>query len=204
MRNEIVDLTTSDEQESEETSVEYVSHRPGSFDDFIGQDDIVFYGYNNVPVYYGNIGAVEYATQQVLGDMATTYSFGAIAVGYNEEIGPGGSSVYVIRLKPWSSFYTSNDDFTTNPLVNIQSINTDNSKVVVYPNPASRVINVQTKKSDDYQIQLIDVLGNIVFNQTYSSTKQLSIDATHLENGIYLLQMISNEGTSTLKIEIAK
>ncbi|HNR85826.1 MAG TPA: T9SS type A sorting domain-containing protein [Taishania sp.] len=169
-----------------------------------GQDDVIFYGYNNIPVYYGNIGAVEYATQQVLGDMVTTYSFGAIAVGYNEEIGPGGSSVYVIRLKPWSSFYTSNDDFTTNPLVNIQSINTDNSAVVVYPNPASSVINVQTKKSNDYQIQLIDVLGNLVFNQTYMSTKQLSIDATHLENGIYLLQLISNEGKSTLKIEIAK
>jgi len=41
MRNEIVDLTILPEEETIVSGVEYVSHRPGSFDDFIGQDDIV-------------------------------------------------------------------------------------------------------------------------------------------------------------------
>ena len=44
MRNEIVDLTTTESSEINEdtdSGVGYVTHRPKSFDDFIGQDDIV-------------------------------------------------------------------------------------------------------------------------------------------------------------------
>ncbi len=41
MRNEIVDLTITQSEEENEAGVEISSHRPKSFDDFIGQDDIV-------------------------------------------------------------------------------------------------------------------------------------------------------------------
>jgi len=40
MRNEIVDLTVTEEEEAD-PGAQFTSHRPGSFDDFIGQDDIV-------------------------------------------------------------------------------------------------------------------------------------------------------------------
>ena len=41
MRNEIIDLTQPEEEDSDNASSVIASHRPSSFDDFVGQDDIV-------------------------------------------------------------------------------------------------------------------------------------------------------------------
>lgn len=63
----------------------------------------------------------------------------------------------------------------------------------VYPNPATDMItlNVQGVGSDN-TVKLIDVLGNVVFEDNMSTTKK--IDVSTFKNGVYILS-VSNNGS---------
>jgi hypothetical protein len=76
------------------------------------------------------------------------------------------------------------------------------STLLVYPNPASHNISVVGNSS---QIQIVDLLGNIVYQQNVSSTKEInSIDISDLANGIYWIKSSIKNETSIQKVILNK
>lgn len=75
-----------------------------------------------------------------------------------------------------------------------QSINTVNNKSInIYPNPVSRIATVNAEGLKE--VSIIDANGRVVMHQNNTT-----IDISNLSNGIYLVRVITNNGTSVQKI----
>lgn len=74
-----------------------------------------------------------------------------------------------------------------------------NLDLLVYPNPSNDQVNILFGESGTYQIQMLDLRGEILQSETLKG-KELEIKVADLSAGIYLLQ-ISGDLTKTLKIQ---
>jgi len=68
----------------------------------------------------------------------------------------------------------------------------------IYPNPASYILHVSYPGSIK-AITLVDVLGNIVLN-----TPKTNIDVSGLANGVYFINLQTNEGILTKKVIVQR
>ena len=68
------------------------------------------------------------------------------------------------------------------------------NSVVMYPNPASSVLNIEN--AENSSIEIYDLLGRIILSENIiSSNKQLNVSS--LSNGTYLIK-ISNNGQNKI------
>jgi hypothetical protein len=73
----------------------------------------------------------------------------------------------------------------------------------IYPNPTEGIINLTGANAGT--LRIFDMLGQQVFEQVLeSSSETRTIDLSSLAKGMYLVQMQSDEGTFTDKIQIMK
>ncbi|HXD93040.1 MAG TPA: T9SS type A sorting domain-containing protein [Bacteroidia bacterium] len=82
------------------------------------------------------------------------------------------------------------------PTTSIKSIN--KTTYLLYPNPSNGVFIIETNTSDKQALQIFDVTGKIVLSQNINS--KTNIDASGLDNGIYFIQVKTNENTYTQKV----
>jgi|GEM_PF-1835006 len=86
--------------------------------------------------------------------------------------------------------------------------NSENNVVLngVYPNPVNyeSTISFNLKNSSDVSIAIIDILGKKVaehhFSNLQSGTHELSINASGLKSGTYILNLTTNTETTTTKL----
>lgn len=76
-----------------------------------------------------------------------------------------------------------------------------NIEFEIYPNPASKFINVKTEKLDNCQISIFDSNGKIVFQQKITE-QESNIDLSDINTGLYLVQLKSASGVVQKKITI--
>lgn len=100
-------------------------------------------------------------------------------------------------------YFDANPPVVTNTALNtIQTLTLNNSTISVgrdvgvYPNPASDEIFVENLESGRVVIRRIS--GAVVVSQDVISSK-VSIDISRLADGVYILQTISKESTTTMK-----
>jgi hypothetical protein len=91
------------------------------------------------------------------------------------------------------------DTFRSSPRVwGIDSIklgitnNTKETQVMVYPNPAQEVLNIQGVEIGS-SIMLYDLMGKLVLQKVCDSTIT-RLDIEHLTKGTYTLKIITKEG----------
>jgi len=95
-------------------------------------------------------------------------------------------------------------NFTVFPVVNLDEINSD-SKFQLFPNPANdfTVLIIRNSISDkNLKIKILQFNGKLV--QEVTIKKNMRIDTSGFENGIYLIQLIENDfviGNSKLIIK---
>lgn len=83
-------------------------------------------------------------------------------------------------------------------IVGISTMNV--ADFVVYPNPASDVLNVLlTQDQNNGAAHLIDAQGRIVMTETFSEGS-VSFNVALLKSGVYVLQVMAGEHTSTKKV----
>ncbi|HEA21489.1 hypothetical protein LCGC14_1790080 [marine sediment metagenome] len=89
-------------------------------------------------------------------------------------------------------------DYTENtPASKMQSI----SKVKIFPNPATNVINVLgLKNSQQANITILDIYGNTVLARKWAIRRNvLNIPITELKPGTYVIRIHSNENQVVTK-----
>jgi hypothetical protein len=77
-----------------------------------------------------------------------------------------------------------------------------NAEFVVYPNPTSGLLNVETT-TDDNTITVFDLVGNAVYTVKSTSFKT-EIDMQNFANGIYFLKVENSKTVSTIRIVRSK
>lgn len=69
----------------------------------------------------------------------------------------------------------------------------------VYPNPANDVVTVSVKGPDQFELNLYNSIGALIFNKQFH-TNVATIDVHSLQPGLYLMTMKTKEGVLTQKI----
>ena len=70
-------------------------------------------------------------------------------------------------------------------------------------NPSDGVVTINYTKN--YSVRIFNLLGEVVYlNEVSNNDESLTIDLTHLNNGIYVVSVSSEEGVMTQRLEILK
>ncbi|MDF1673712.1 MAG: zinc-dependent metalloprotease family protein [Vicingaceae bacterium] len=81
----------------------------------------------------------------------------------------------------------------------INELNSDNIKV--YPNPTNNLLNLTFNKSSSIeQVTLTDLQGKIVYNNNFVQGVNLQINLAGLSNGLYMLNVQTNNGVNIHKV----
>ncbi len=81
------------------------------------------------------------------------------------------------------------------------------TKVAIYPNPSNGVVNVQYKNIPVSNIDVVNVLGQVVKSVKIDSSKSetsQSIDLSGNANGLYIINVSTNETSSSYKVVLDK
>ncbi|MGE0561410.1 MAG: T9SS type A sorting domain-containing protein [Flavobacteriales bacterium] len=105
------------------------------------------------------------------------------------------------------AYISSPDNCTTAPASRLGNFSDDDkitatvdSKFVVYPNPFSGVINVESiNSSEELDISIFNTLGKLIYSQEHTE-KITTIDMNNQPNGIYFIQINNSKQTITKKI----
>ncbi|WP_162556043.1 T9SS type A sorting domain-containing protein [Reichenbachiella versicolor] len=87
----------------------------------------------------------------------------------------------------------------------IASILTEDPSFLIFPNPSNtQNIKIETTKWSGAKVSIFNILGDVLLSASMTSTEQ-SIDVSGLANGLYIIELISKEGTkSKSNLVIAK
>ena len=76
-----------------------------------------------------------------------------------------------------------------------------NVDVVVYPNPASNIINIKTNDDVNNSSAILYNIMGIKVDEVYINNNMATIDISKLANGLYLISVVINgEVTKNTKI----
>lgn len=95
-------------------------------------------------------------------------------------------------------------DVTTDHYIHVTFTHVDgmeennNIATVIYPNPTTGIVNI--KYNEAAQVNVFNTFGQLLLSQSTNGNDQETIDISNLPDGLYLIQMIGESGTTTKQI----
>ena len=87
----------------------------------------------------------------------------------------------------------------TLPKLNIHDL--DSSKFNIFPNPANDIIKITNQENIEItEIIVYDLSGRVIKKNKFNNEKDIEVDVSNLNSGIYLFQIKTNVGTSLIKV----
>ncbi len=83
----------------------------------------------------------------------------------------------------------------------IEQVTSINKQVTVYPNPSNSSFIIETNSPTNQALKIYDVNGKMVLSQDING-KATTIEATNLNEGVYNISIISNEGVINKRVII--
>ncbi len=76
-------------------------------------------------------------------------------------------------------------------------------RISIYPNPANNSLHIELPQHQEYQIEVMNVIGKQMLRQT-GTFGVLKLDVSHLVWGIYFVSVRDNETVQLFKVEISR
>jgi hypothetical protein len=111
--------------------------------------------------------------------------------------GSGNNSVDVAKVRSHSN-QNNNRGGTTG----LKQLSISNSSVAIYPNPNNGSFTIEPSSATKQTMQVYDVNSKLVLSQLVNG--KTSIDASSLSDGVYTINLISNEGVVNKKLVIVR
>ena len=156
---------------------------------------------NSLPV----LSVVTSDTLICVGETATLTASGAYSYSWNT-----GETTSSISISPTLTTVFTVTGIDTNSCSNsfaftqevsmcagIESFNSTNNDILVYPNPTKAMVTVALNSSA--KAEIIDVLGKVIFSQDLNTGKN-TIDLSDFNTGVYFLSLDNNGSHYTTKI----
>lgn len=86
---------------------------------------------------------------------------------------------------------------------NVGSIETNNYKISIFPNPAQNYVSIILPETDEYLVKIFDNIGRHIYTETTSGSS-FNIPLTDIISGNYIISVMNNKGdifTSKLVVE---
>ncbi|HAP96439.1 MAG TPA: hypothetical protein DCP54_11985, partial [Chryseobacterium sp.] len=75
------------------------------------------------------------------------------------------------------------------------------NSISVYPNPTSGFVTIQNKNNSNLKnVEVYNVAGQLIQRFNVSNAKNASLDMSQLTNGTYVLKVISETESNTVKV----
>jgi Pregnancy-associated plasma protein-A/Secretion system C-terminal sorting domain/Fibronectin type III domain len=134
------------------------------------------------------------SSESIVYNTSTVGVYKAYVYGYN---GANSSSCYSLSIAITSST-VRNDGSATDAESEI-------SMFSVRPNPVTNIatIDLNLEKEQQATINLLDISGRLIFTNQFEATKSnnsIPLDMSNLNNGMYLIQVLTEEGNQSKKI----
>ena len=165
---------------------------PGGLDFFImrNKSNLLF---DNSGCNFANVG------DEIGAQLIPTNDGGAILVGTNEVYGAGGNNVALLKIGKNDSYpYTSGYMVATN-LVHTEEIIKTDFNVIIYPNPTSSKVNIETNDFNVSLISIYSVDGVMVYENLNLEEKNNVLNLAHLEIGNYLIVLENENGEKVIE-----
>jgi hypothetical protein len=96
--------------------------------------------------------------------------------------------------------------YNENGIVGVDDLIFGIDEIIVYPNPAQNELNISLNKKDCEQIVITDVLGRVVYQTklTKTSNSNLKINCTDFSNGLYFVNVLTEQKVLSKKVLIQK
>lgn len=114
-------------------------------------------------------------------------------------------AVYKLTFDSFTGSSTGIATFTTTLLSTLSVSDNQLTDIAVYPNPASRVINIERMPgSTSGTASLYDLNGRLLKEQTLGLSGKTTLDVDGLATGTYILKTISEGSVTTHKVSVVK
>lgn len=127
------------------------------------------------------------AHQSIEAEFAQVWAVDSSSIGNNF----GAVNKLITNAQKITAFYRSTTQSTCLPNMAIgvieNSLNT--FEFNAYPNPSENFLTVQTPFSDNYLLEITDVLGQSVLKNKISASDKTTLNVSHLKSGVYLLHL---------------
>jgi len=156
---------------------------------------------------------VSYPVQALTGQSITLYSSKSFTFTNSGIMAPSGDYVLAIQHQPGGSgsVITTGSDYYQNPILftirsttGIDEVKGLSDNVVVYPNPASNMINVALNGAVVDNIRVMDVQGRVIEEMPVDRQQLISIPVSNYTPGLYFVQLQNGTEVVTKKIVVAK
>ena len=105
--------------------------------------------------------------------------------------GCGDTTEYYNRFQIFDDSYLKN-------LATTEKINPIELNLKLYPNPANEEITFDLPEIKDRKIQIIDLLGNIIYTNN-KADNQITLNVSHFSEGMYIVNVFNNEFKTNAK-----
>lgn len=80
----------------------------------------------------------------------------------------------------------------------------NNNTFKIYPNPSNEIITIQSETELINDISIFDINGRLIYSENIIPSGSIIMDVSKFSKGIYLLEITSEKGTTTVKKLIVK
>jgi uncharacterized delta-60 repeat protein len=113
-------------------------------------------------------------------------------------------TTYFYKVRSYNSFEFSDFSNEVNILVTSLNNSTNENKYEIYPNPASKFVNVVSKTNEINSYIITDVSGKIIETISNVNNKLFNLDLSTYEPGLYYLIIHNKKSKSAFKLIVNK
>ena len=103
-------------------------------------------------------------------------------------------------IEPIDSLQTLFDEMHTCTTVSTKKVDTFESNISIYPNPANDVVVVKTDIISPFDLELVNTIGESIYQSTFTS--YIDLDVSKIERGIYFVVLSNGEAMITKRLVI--
>ena len=158
-----------------------------------------------IDVYGNRLIVTDNGTDEIIiYDISKNYSeVGRIKLKYNSnpdpmgiKVGPDGKIYFVDKTNKSAYMIDNNAVFA----LSINSVSKADNKFELFPNPANSIITLQLNTNlENAEIKFINAIGETVLSHHINNSNNAIIDLATLKNGVYFVQVISQNKFFTQK-----
>jgi predicted outer membrane repeat protein len=124
-----------------------------------------------------------------LSDNPTSYT----GLDYFVSVAPPSTCTSTTRAQDHNASRSNKSSHTTGILIDpTDGIIEYSNSFSVYPNPVNSELYINTNSANNYSINIFDLSGKLVYSNTFSQSS-ISINLKDLENGAYIVRIISDD-----------
>lgn len=128
--------------------------------------------------------------EQIDGAGNSTYEISYSTKHYNPNLG---INYYRLRQTDFNGTYTHS---------NIRTVNFNEDATLIHPNPADDLVNISKPGIENYNLSLINALGQDIPVSVYFHTDLAQINLSGLSEGLYFLVLSKNDQIETIKFQV--